>query len=148
MSERARVFTFTNRCGSSLSWKADGADQKELTVQFTDGNRTSQKMKFIILPRSPFAVFGYFGHVLRTQATVPVRLYWNSRTTVPDDNRILTISNDFGSCFAKTFYFGSFYCVPYEGSDTTKQVFAMLTQLVALSTTSGSLPTTLEVRLQ
>jgi hypothetical protein len=39
-------------------------------------------------------------------------------------------------------------CISCNATDTTKQVFAMLSQLLALSTSTGSLPTTLEVRLQ
>lgn len=147
-SERAYVMKMSSRCGATVPWNSDGTDQKELTVQFTDGAKTSPRMKFTILPRSPFAVFRYFGHVLRMQETVPVRLYWNDRTLPSEDGRILTVLNSGAFCFAQTSYFSSFYCVPYEGGDGTKQVFALLAQIVALSTSSGSLPTTLEVRLQ
>ncbi len=51
-------------------------------------------------------------------------------------------------CFAKAVYAGIPYCAPSDDNDTTKQVFLMLAQLVAVNTPQGSLPTTLDVRLQ
>jgi hypothetical protein len=136
-------------CGAGNSSNNTGVDQTDLKVRFQNGKRLSPEFTFTIIPRSPFAIFQYFGHVLRAEKTTPVRLYWRDVAAQTDDDRVLSISQSpVPFCFAKAFYFGSFYCVPYDGSDATKQVFAMLAQMVALSTTTGSLPTTLSVRLQ
>jgi hypothetical protein len=94
-------------------------------------------------------VFRYFGHLLRVTDENPVRLYWGDAIAQAGDAKILTVSMTYtDACFAKAAYFGQNYCVPYDGADATKQVFAILAQLVALSTATGSLPTTLDVRLQ
>jgi hypothetical protein len=149
-SQRASVMGFNERCGAvSLDKKPSTTNQQTLTVKFQNGKKTSASLTFTVIIRSPFAAFAYFGHVLRAQPYVPVRLFWPDRNLGSDDMRILTVTqSQLSSCFANAYVDGSFYCVPYDAGDTTKQVFAMLSQLVALSTTTGSLPTTLEVRLQ
>jgi hypothetical protein len=147
-AQEDRVLRQPDACGSKKEWSSSGEGQ-DLFVVFAGGGRQSQAYTFTIIPRSPFAMFRYFGRVLRAEETTPVRLYWHDGGLSDADDRILSVSRSvLPSCFAKTFYFGQYYCVPYEGSDATKQVFNMLNQVVALSTTTGSLPTTLEVRLQ
>jgi len=147
-SQKARVAALPDACGSKKAWSKGGEGQ-DLAVFFTVDGRRSPTYTFTVIPRSPFAMFRYFGRVLRAEEAVPVKLYWHDGGLTPADDRILSVSRSvMPSCFAKAFYFGQYYCVPYEGSDATKQVFAMLNQVVALNTTTGSLPTTLEVRLQ
>jgi hypothetical protein len=135
-------------CGGSKTWTTGGEGQ-DLTVYFVSNGQRSDDLTFTIIPRSPFAIFRYFGHVLRAEETTPVWLYWHDGSVGANQEKILAVSRTpLSLCFAKTFYFGTFYCVPFDGNDATKQVFAMLNQIVALSTSTGSLPTTLEVRLQ
>jgi hypothetical protein len=149
----AFVKTLPDRCGAvSLEKKPPTTNQQSLTVVFQNGKNKSVAMTFTVIIRSSFAAFSYFGHVLRAYATTPVRLYWPDRSIGTDDVRnmqILAVSQaPVTSCFANAYLNGAFYCVPTDAGDTTKQVFSMLSQLVALNTTTGSLPTTLSVRLQ
>ena len=147
------VMTLPDRCGAvALDKKGATTNQQSLKVIFRNGKRSSVELTFTIIIRSAFSAFSYFGHVLRSAATTPVRLYWPDRNITPNsssDMQILAVSGaSAAGCFAATYLNGEFFCVPSDAGDTTKQVFAMLSQLVALNTTTGSLPTTLEVRLQ
>lgn len=149
----AFVTTLPDRCGAiSLEKKPPTTNQQALTVVFQTGKGRSENLTFTVMIRSSFAAFSYFGHLLRAYDTTPVRLYWPDRSIGSDnlrDMQILAVTQaPSPSCFANTYLNGAFYCVPSDAGDTTKQVFSMLSQLVALNTTSGSLPTTLEVRLQ
>jgi hypothetical protein len=146
------VMALPDRCGSaSLGKKGPTTNQQSLTVSFERG-RLKKSLTFTIVIRSTFSAFSYFGHVLRSEATTPVRLYWPDRSVgsdAPWDMQILSISHGLETgCFAWTYLNAELYCVPANAGGTTKQVFSMLSQLVALNTTTGSLPTTLEVRLQ
>jgi hypothetical protein len=149
----AFVRTLPDRCGAvALDKKPPTTNQQSLTVVFQNGKNKSATLTFTVIIRSSFAAFSYFGHVLRAYPTTPVRLYWPDRSIGSDDIRdmqILAVTQSPANwCFANTYLNGAFYCVPSDAGDTTKQVFSMLSQLVALNTTTGSLPTTLEVRLQ
>lgn len=59
----------------------------------------------------------------------------------------LRLVNGSGSCFASTTFNGERYCVPLQGSANTKQIFAILAQLIALKTAAGDLPSTPTVRV-
>ena len=149
----AVVTPLPDRCGAiSLDKKPPTTNQQHLTIIFQNGKNRSVAMTFTVIIRSSFAAFSYFGHVHRAYAKTPVRLYWPDRSIGSDDIRDMQIlavtQSPAPSCFANTYLNGAFYCVPSDAGDTTKQVFSMLSQLVALNTTTGSLPTTLEVRLQ
>jgi hypothetical protein len=149
---RPYVMMLPDRCGAtSLEKKGTTTNQQTLTVVFQGRKGKSVPLAFTIKIRSSFAAFSYFGHLLRAYETTQARLYWPDRLISNDDVRnlqILSVTQSVGPCFASTYLNASLYCVPSDAGDTTKQVFSMLSQLVALNTTTGSLPTTLEVRLQ
>jgi hypothetical protein len=151
--QKSIVMTFPDRCGStSLDKKGTTTNQQVLRVRFGSGPRVSPELTFTLKIRSTFSAFSYFGHMVRSYPTTPTRLYWPDRTVNsndPWDLQVLTISKAPSvGCFASTYLNAEFFCVPSDAGETTKQVFSMLSQLVALSTTTGSLPSTLEVRLQ
>ncbi|UCF50917.1 MAG: hypothetical protein JSV48_15155 [Bradyrhizobium sp.] len=151
--QKSIVMTFPDRCGStSLDKKGTTTNQQVLRVRFGSGPRVSPELTFTLKIRSTFSAFSYFGHMVRSYPTTPTRLYWPDRTVNsndPWDLQVLTISKAPSvGCFASTYLNAEFFCVPSDAGETTEQVFSMLSQLVALSTTTGSLPSTLEVRLQ
>lgn len=151
--QRRFVLTLPDRCGStSLDKKGTTTNQQVLRVRFKSGPTLSPELTFTLKIRSPLSAFSYFGHMLRAYPTTPTRLYWPDRglnSNDPWDLQVLAISRAPGvGCFASTYLNAEFFCVPSDAGETTKQVFSMLSQLVALSTTTGSLPSTLEVRLQ
>jgi hypothetical protein len=103
-----------------------------------------------IRPRSLLGVFLYLGRVLASETTGvnPVTLY--SATENGDgDKKILTVVRGAGpdKCFASTYAPGGQLCVPLEGADNSKRVFAIVSELISLSSTASDIPTSLTVRL-
>jgi hypothetical protein len=53
----------------------------------------------------------------------------------PDRIPLLEISTDSsGGCFVDLHFEGQYYCAPKEGAETTKAIFSLLAQLIALRT--------------
>ena len=98
--------------------------------------------------RSSYAAFRYFGKLLATGTIERVRLDAGLPSlTRPGDPRILTIVSGGVPCFTQLTYGGQYYCVPNEGAVNTKEVFTLLSTLVALSTSQSALPVTQSVIL-
>jgi hypothetical protein len=115
---------------------------------------------FRIVPRSAYGVFEFLGtlmkirraHVLpaadafippgRTDVTQPPIL-----ATVHDDEALLTIFENLGGdCFVHTWFNDGDYCVP-EQAATTKRIFGLLAQLIAIQTAATDLSITPIVRV-
>jgi hypothetical protein len=91
--------------------------------------------------RSPIGAFRYLGGLLATGTSETVLM--RSRESIDpqtQDTRILNVLPSLGSCFAEAEYLGRSYCVPAEGAKNTKNVFSLLTALVALHTSRDDLP--------
>jgi hypothetical protein len=103
-------------------------------------------MKYEIVSRSTFGIYQYLGGLLRNQHDM-VTLRGRKDLGEPDDIPLLDISSDpSGGCFVDLHFDGQYYCVPKEGAETTKQIFSLLAQLIALRT-PGDLAITPAVRL-
>jgi hypothetical protein len=88
--------------------------------------------------RSPMGVFRFLGGLLTTGAAETVLL--NTADPQTQDARLLTVGPGLFGCFAQAEYLGQLYCVPATGAQNTKNVFSMLTALVALHTRRADLP--------
>ena len=91
--------------------------------------------------RSPIGAFRYLGGLLATGTSETVVM--RSRESIDpqtQDARILNVLPNSGGCFAEAEYLGRSYCVPAEGAKNTKNVFSLLTALVALHTSRDDLP--------
>lgn len=120
-----------------------------LTIEFQSRSGLSLPLAFTIRPRTPMGAFRYFGHLARLGNDNAPKLYWRDAVSEGGGAQIFYVENSMANnCFARAMYFGQAYCVPANAPDGTKQVFEMLDSLVALSIATGSLPTTLDVRLQ
>jgi hypothetical protein len=105
--------------------------------------------------RSPYAVFGYFGHLIAYDTVDRVKLDAGLREAgfdIPslhwrDGPRILTVDGT-PPCFARINYEGRDYCVPSENANNTKEIFTLLNALVALSILQTALPVTQSVIVQ
>jgi hypothetical protein len=115
---------------------------------------------FTIVPRSAYGVFEFLGAVMRMErkevppeqgAYVPAGredltqppVLWS----VPEDAHLMTVLQDYGGyCFVHTHFFDGDYCVP-EKADTTKRIFSLLAQLIAIQTTATDLSITPLVRV-
>jgi hypothetical protein len=63
-----------------------------------------------------------------------------SETTPTGPLLTITTASAFGGCFTSIRYGFKSYCVPEDGAQTTKQVFNVLSALVALKQSPGDLP--------
>ena len=67
--------------------------------------------------------------------------------TVHDDRNLVTVLRNFGgNCFSHTWFFDGDYCVPEEAA-TTKRIFGLLAQLIAIQTAATDLSITPVVRV-
>jgi hypothetical protein len=115
---------------------------------------------FKIVPRSAYGVFEFLGGIMKaqreagelTQYQVPPNraeevtappILW----TVHDDINLVTVTrNTGGECFTHTWFNDGDYCVP-ENAATTKRIFGLLAQLIAIQTAVTDLSITPVVRV-
>jgi hypothetical protein len=115
---------------------------------------------FRIVPRSAYGVFEFLGQLMKMQrekigpapdayippgrddVTEPPIL-----ATVHDDKYLITVlQNIGGNCFVHTWFNDGDYCVP-EQAATTKRIFGLLAQLIAIQTAATDLSITPTVRI-
>jgi hypothetical protein len=150
---------FSPKCG--LKWnpltKAD-------TPQPDTFSLTVGVIKFTITPRSAYGVFEFLGAVMKAQRALtensasPSNPYFPSGRedeirgppmllTVPEDPYLITVEhNDAAYCFSHTWFYDGDYCVP-ERATTTKKIFSLLAQLIAIQTAAADLSITPSVRI-
>jgi hypothetical protein len=99
-----------------------------------------------VLPRSTFGVYRFLGRILAAEATEDFRLHGDADPG--EDTRLLSVTNGSGErCFVSLAYEGRYYCVPEKGAESTKRIFSLLAQLLALKTQAGDLNATPVVRV-
>jgi hypothetical protein len=118
---------------------------------------------FRIVPRSAYGVFNFLGNLIKMQreglepspnAYIPPTENASVVTEMPPTlltaghQPILDILHDdnSGRCFVHTWFYDGDYCVP-ESATTTKQIFSLLAQLIAIETTATDLSITPIVRV-
>lgn len=98
-----------------------------------------------ITTRSIYGIYQFLGRLLETGTGLEIHLA--DRTLRDEDGRLLVVTSDSSAgCFADVGYDGGFYCVPRQGAETTKRIFSLLAQLIALRTQSQDLAITPTVR--
>ena len=111
-----------------------------LTVRLFD-NRDYQ---IVVTTRSIYGIFDYLGAVMNEPAKQqPVLVDYKVPSEVTPVGPLLTVTSSgaFGiGCFTAVNYGGKTYCVPQDTAQTTKQVFNVLSALVALKQSPGDLP--------
>jgi uncharacterized membrane protein YgcG len=151
------------RCGSP-AWKPQAtADQPQpdiLPLKFNNG-----ALQFRIIPRSAYGVFQFLGTLLKlkndayepeTYPPTAANRYPSNRpwvgqmppqvATLNDDSLITVLRNFDQECFVHTWFKDGDYCVP-EHATTTKQIFGLLSQLIAIQTAAADLSITPIVRV-
>lgn len=99
-------------------------------------------LDFAVETRSIYGVFSYLGRMLEHDRLLKLEASSNPGV-MP-----YVVKGQADGCFALINYQGDSYCVPAgQPGDRTKQVFAILGQLVALKTAAGDLPNTPTVRV-
>jgi hypothetical protein len=111
-----------------------------LTVRLFDG----KDYQIEVTTRSIYGIFNYLGAVMNdAPGKQPMLVDYHVPSETTPAGPLLTV-NQTGvfatGCFTSVFYGGRGYCVPEDGAQTTKQVFNVLSALVALKQSPGDLP--------
>jgi hypothetical protein len=101
----------------------------------------------VVIFRSTYSIFKFLGSVMNITdaAHQPVLTDYHIPGETTPEGRLLTVSSGEGwrgGCFTALSYGGKHYCVPQEGdgAETTKNIFDILSALVALKQSPGDLP--------
>jgi hypothetical protein len=136
------------RCGIWPSEVKAGKQSSAATdaLNFDIKNTPYGPVHVEVFPRSTFGVYRFLGRILAAEATEDVRL--REDTNLAEDTRLLAVTDGSGGpCFVSISFEGKFYCVPENGAESTKRIFSLLAQLLALKTQSGDLNATPVVRV-
>lgn len=96
--------------------------------------------------RSTFAIYNFLGRLLSNQDK---EFNMMSDSDDGDDQQLLTVvKGQPAGCFISVGFDLGVYCVPLEGAANTKRAFSILSQLLALKTTTGDLQLQPIFRLQ
>jgi hypothetical protein len=154
----AQLYQSDLTCGSP-AWqpaKTAGTPQPDiLPLTFSNG-----ELKFTIVPRSAYGVFEFLGTLMKIQreklspaadAFIPANRQYAAAppnlVTVHEDPQLLQVTRNLGGdCFVHTWFNDGDYCVP-EDAATTKRVFGLLAQLIAIQTAATDLSITPIVRV-
>jgi len=114
---------------------------------------------FTIVPRSAYGVFKFLGALMKVErehippasyAFIPPDREYAQLSprleTVHNEPLLRVVQNMDGQCFVHTWFVDGDYCVP-EDAATTKQIFSLLAQLIAIQTAANDLSITPVVRV-
>jgi hypothetical protein len=130
------------------------------TFNFKVGSDT-----FRVVSRSAYGVFEFLGNLMKmqregTEPTPGKAFLWPPGVGEPNETEIppvlqtidnapplITVVQTSGAeCFAHTWFYDGDYCVP-EDASTTKKIFSLLAQLIAIQTAASDLSITPVVRV-
>lgn len=144
------------RCGGSWDPLSEAGKPQPDILPLKSG-----PFSFRIIPRSAYGVFELLGTLIKMQRQhvepLPGALIPPDRAdaltappilaSVPEDYGIITVVPGRGpDCFTHTWFYDGDYCVP-EQATTTKRVFSLLAQLIAITTAASDLSITPIVRV-
>jgi len=143
------------KCGSHWDPVKDAKKPQPDTLNFNVG-----PYQFKITPRSAFGVFEFLGTLMKLQRehlersptayVPPGRLDVVQppllATADQDPNLITIAQSGTPRCFVHTWFYDGDYCVP-EDATTTKRIFGLLAQLIAIQTAASDLSITPIVRV-
>jgi hypothetical protein len=158
------LFKSNMTCGSE-TWTPEQyketAQPDILPLTFSDKNSpNSTPISFSITPRSAYGVFVFLGTLMKMQhehlapsryAFIPPNRTYAGEPpvleTVHEDPQLMTVVQNLGGeCFVHTWFEDGDYCVP-EQAATTKRIFSLLAQLIAIQTAAADLSITPVVRV-
>jgi len=144
------------RCGGSWNPLSEAGKPQPDILPLKSG-----PFSFRIIPRSAYGVFELLGALIKMQRQhlepLPGAILPPDRVealtappilaSVPEDYRVITVVPGSGpDCFSHTWFYDGDYCVP-EQATTTKRVFSLLAQLIAITTAASDLSITPIVRV-
>jgi hypothetical protein len=163
------VFDPTQKCGSP-AWNPLSTLNKPQPDVFVFQVGATM---FKIVPRSAYGVFEFLGKLMKMQRVQPGQgstpippepiivprdqslipperpevMYLPILPSVHDDPFLITVDRGVGpDCFSHTWFYDGDYCVP-QNAATTKRIFGLLAQLIAIQTAAADLSITPIVRI-
>jgi len=153
--------TLTPQCGGAWNPLSTANVPQADTFSFHVG-----QVSFKITPRSAYGVFEFLGAVMKAErehlvplpsAFIPPRrdptgppgrdVTGPPTLSTATDQRLIRVVQDGGApCFSHTWFNDGDYCVP-EDATTTKRIFGLLAQLIAIQTAASDLSITPIVRV-
>ncbi len=146
------ITRLTPKCGTKWDPSdSSGKPQPDVVSFHIDG------VTIRISPRSTYGVFEFLGTLIKMQRDQlrplprmlpPGRediLLPPTLLTAYDDPQLMSVGPGGGRCFARTWFGETEYCVPEEAA-TTKRIFGLLAQLIAIQTAANDLSITPIVR--
>jgi hypothetical protein len=131
---------------------SQGEGQERVIDEHVEGSPDTLTFKlgaieYEIVTRSTFGIYRFLGGLLRNQDDM-IMLRGRKDRNEPDFFPLLEINRDSsGGCFVDLPFDEHYYCVPKNGAETTKSIFSLLAQLIALRTQPGDLAITPAVRV-
>jgi len=155
-----RLINPNQYCGN---WSAADATKQATAPQEDIFKLAIGPYTFRIVPRSAYGVFNFLGNIMKMQrngiapspqAYIPPGEDASVVTEMPptlltaNHQPILDVlqNDNSGRCFVHTWFYDGDYCVP-ESATTTKEIFSLLAQLIAIETTATDLSITPIVRV-
>jgi len=130
------------KCGSHWDPVKDAKKPQPDTLNFSVG-----PYEFKITPRSAYGVFEFLGALIKLQRKEAADFPLPQLATIPDDPLLITVAQSgTPQCFVHTWFYDGDYCVP-EDATTTKRIFSLLAQLIAIQTAASDLSITPIVRV-
>jgi hypothetical protein len=139
------------RGASPTSNSSAGTNTLEVFVRARTGHpiwdiHTIRSSVVEIGTRSTFSIYNFLGRLVGNQESV-VNLLNTAEWS--DDAHVLTVVKGAAiGCFSSVGFDLGVYCVPIDGAANTKRTFSILSQLLALKTTTGDLQLQPIFRLQ
>lgn len=153
-------------CGSWGDPKDEAAQAAMITKPQSDTfDFTVAGATFRVVPRSAYGVFEFLGNMMKMQRdnippTAGKAFFWRPPLGEPGEAEvppvlktvdgepplITVVPAGGGDCFVHTWYLKSDFCVPEEAA-TTKRIFSLLAQLIAIQTAASDLSITPVVRV-
>lgn len=142
----------SKKSGSPISNQSAGTNTLYVTVTVPTGEliwdiHQREHNTVEIGTRSTFAIYNFLGRLMNYQDD-PI----NAMVSPPEDvedRHVLTVNKGQpAGCFVWTALDLGVYCVPVDGAENTKRSFSILSQLLALKTTTGDLQLQPIFRLQ
>ena len=101
----------------------------------------------VIGTRSTFSIYNFLGRLLNRQTSEANSLI-GPLPEESDDRHILTVvKGQPAGCFASAVFNMGVYCIPIDGAQNTKSTLSILSQLLALKTTTDDLQLLPTIRL-
>ena len=137
------VDKWLNALKKGSSSPSPGVEELEVDVKARTGNlvwdiHLLEKHAVEIGTRSTFSIYNFLGRIMRDQDS-EINMIIDPLVIAEDPHVLTVFKGQPAGCFVSALFDLGVYCVPIDGAANTKRTFSILSQLLALKTTTGDL---------